>query len=457
MKSLRSFASLAILLLATFFGVLFAGLAFAPAPAAVASAPDITPGVSAGVITIMLLGVTLTSQEILGDVMAAFAKWFPALNRMGTDFRPSALKLNQTYTAHIPTLPVAAAYDATTGYANGAQTGRSLLVDVDILVDQHKHVPLQFKHLDAIKDQKNRYEECIGNTGYVLAKTVIDDALAKCDSRRFTQETTFATADCDFEMLNDVTEKMNSKGALPTGRVLLVNSAVASTLAADARISSRDYSGQQPGGDGYRVFRNVGGFAEIIEYPDLPSNNGSTFNITGVASTDVITTDAAHGLAVGDIVTIPTVTGGSGITASATTRYRVASVPSTTTLTLTVVSTGSALNFTTDISGGTLKKTENLVAFGFDQRAMALLAGVPEDFAQSGLAAGLGIQQIMAMQSMVDPLTGLAMAGVSWQAVGTGDLFYSPTLVWGWALGRQSAANAAGSKCDYGGIRVISA
>ena len=44
---------------------------------------------------------TLTSAEILMDVMEAFKKRLPALNRMGTDFRAQSLKLNNSYTAYI--------------------------------------------------------------------------------------------------------------------------------------------------------------------------------------------------------------------------------------------------------------------------------------------------------------------------------------------------------------------
>jgi hypothetical protein len=67
--------------------------------------------------------------------------------------------------------------------------------------------------------------------------------------------------------------------------------------------------------------------------------------ITGVASTDVITTAVTHNLAVGDYVYVDGLTGGSGLTAGT---YTVATVPTATTLTLTGV------DFTTDISAGTL-------------------------------------------------------------------------------------------------------
>jgi hypothetical protein len=396
---------------------------------------------------------TLTSSEILLDVVKAFTKNFPALNRMGTDFRAASLKQNQTYTAHIPTLPTVD--DVSTTYATTGNDARSLLVDVPIVVNKHKAVRLKWSHFDAIKDQKNRYDEVINLAGYALAKAVIDDLLSGVTQGNFSYSSTFAEADCDADMLINVTGDLNGQGALPTGRVLLCNTAAANALSGDSRITSKDFAGQIVGGNGLRRWGNTHGFAEILEYADFPTNNAAALNITGVASTDVITTGAAHGLVVGDTVTLPTLTGGSGLTASATTRYFVATVPSTTTLTL-VTAAGVAVNFTTDISAGTLAKTENLAAFAFDMRAFALLAGVPDDFDQQFLS-GLNVTRVMGFETVTDPESGLTMAAVSWQDAGTGQINWAPTIVWGKSLGRQGYATAAGGKCDPAGHRIITA
>ncbi len=397
---------------------------------------------------------TLTTPEILLDVIQGFKKNFPALNRMGTDFRPQSLKKDQTYTAHIPTIPTVD--DVSTTYATTGNAARGLLMDVPITVDKHKAVPLYWSHFDAIKDQKNKYDEVINLAGYALAKAVMDDLLTGVNAANFSQSSTYAAADGDADMLINVTGDLNGVGALPEGRTMLVNTAVANALSGDSRITSKDYAGQIVQGNGLRRFMNTHGFAEIIEYADFPSNNGgTTFTITGVDSTDVFTTNAAHGLSVGDQVTLPTLTGGSNLTASATTRYFVATVPSTTTLTL-VTAAGAAVNMGSNITDGTLVKTENLCAFAFDRRAFALLAGIPDDFDQQFLSA-LNIPRIMGFESVTDPDSGITMAAVSWQEYGTGKLVWAPTLVWGKALGRQAYTNSAGAKCDYAGHRVITA
>jgi hypothetical protein len=402
------------------------------------------------------MSTTLTSTEILLDVIQSFAKQIPALARMGTEFRTNSLKLDQTYTAHIPTLPTISTYDTTTGYAYGANSARSLLTDVSVLVDQHKHVPIKFEHLNFIKDQKNRYAEVIANAGYVLAKAVIDSILAKVKSGNFSQASTFTEANCDFDMLNDVTGDLNGVGALNNGRAMIVNTGAASYLAADSRIASRDYAGQQPQGQGYRRFLNVGGFAEVVEYPDLPSNNGTALTGVTIEADDDLFTKTAHGLLTGDRFCLTAVTGGTGLTQG---NYYYAIKVSATTFkaasTLALAIAGTGIDVTVDGSSVTVTPAENLVAFGFDRRAIAMLAGIPNDF--SGLASQLGITQVMGFETVTDPESGITMAAVKWQAPGTGDLYWSPTLVWGSTLGRGLGTVAIGTGCDYAGHIVRSA
>ena len=79
---------------------------------------------------------TLTSGEILMDVIDAFTKRIPALNRMGIQFTPNKFKLNQSYTAQIATVP--SVEDVSTTYAVTGQYSRDLLTDVPITVNKHK-------------------------------------------------------------------------------------------------------------------------------------------------------------------------------------------------------------------------------------------------------------------------------------------------------------------------------
>lgn len=407
-----------------------------------------------------LLVPTFTVTEILQDVIDAFIKEFPALQSMGMDFQAKGLKLNKTYTAHVPTLPSVSTYDTGTGYANGASDARSLFADVDVKVDNHKFVPLKFLHLDAIKDDKAKYEKAIGLAGYVLAKAVIDAGLAKVNTRNFSQESVYAQADCDLDAFENICGDMNLVGALGTGRVALINTPVATVLGADTRVSNSMQYGQRQGGNAYRRFVNIAGFAEILEYPDLPTNNGSILTgIAGEADTEVIT-KAAHGLKTGDPIIFPALTGGSGLTA-ATVKYWAIRVDANNFKPASSYANaiaGTAVNFTTDITDGSVQRYESLAGVGMDMRALSFLGGIPEGM-ESELAKQLGIPAIASIKAIT--YKGITMAAVGYQQAGTLDLFWAPVLVFGWRAGKEDvtdgdgADNTAGTLCDYAGHRLV--
>lgn len=399
------------------------------------------------------LGVTLTSPQVLLDVIGAFRKNFPFLNLMGTDFRPTPLKLNQQYIAHIVGMPTASTYSTSTGYANGANSARGLLTDVTITVDQHPTCPIKMEHLNEIKDVKNRYEEAMRNAGFVLAKGCIDNILAGVTTRNFSQELVTAVADCDYDWLQTVTGMLNNRGCMPTGRVLLVSTAVANVLAVDSRMISKDYAGQLLDGNGLRQWRNVGGFALIQEYTDFPTNNGTALSAVTAEADDDLITKAAHGLVTGDPVTFISGTGFTGLTAG--TRYWAITASSSTFKVATSYSNaiaGTAIDITADGSSGVFQLQENLVACAFDRRALALLTGVPADF-KSTLAAQFGIPTTMLMETITEEESGMTMGNVKWQEPGTGDLYVCPTFVYGKGLGKQAATAAAGTLTDYALLR----
>ncbi len=396
---------------------------------------------------------TLSVSEITNDVLQAFKKRVPALNRMGTNFNVGSLKLNKTYYSHIPTLP--SVDDVSTTYATTGQTARSLLVDVPVVVNKHKAVLLTQSHFDSIKDDKNKYDDCIRNAGYALAKAFIDDILTGVTSQNFSQSSTYAASDCDVDMLTAVTTALNTQGAANTGRQMLINSTAAGYLSIDSRMNSRDFLGKDVTGEGYRRWDNAYGFESIIEYPDLPTNNGTALTSVTAEADDDLFTKAAHGLVTGQRVVLTAMTSVVGVTVGVA--YYVIAVSSSTfklasTRALAVAGTG--LDITTDGTAGTITPTENLAAFAFDPRAIAIVAGIPDDFNSEFFG---NIPRTMGFDPVTDPETGLSMAGVSWQDVGTGKLNLAVTFVWGKSLGTQSGATAAGGICDYAGHRIITA
>lgn len=93
----------------------------------------------------------------------------------------------------------------------------------------------------------------------------------------------------------------------------------------------------------------------VIALLGQPTGGGTT----GVATSDVVTTASAHGLAVGDSFQFTTLNGGAG--AAAATRYFVVAVPSTTTFQFSATRGGAVLDFTTDITvGSAISKYPNV-------------------------------------------------------------------------------------------------
>jgi hypothetical protein len=219
------------------------------------------------------MATTLTVSKILALTLESFRVKVPMLKALSTDFGNEALRLGETAIAHIPTLPSISTWDDTTGYANGSQTARSLMVDVPVVVDAHKFVTLQWKHINNIADQKDSVAQMVGNAAYVLGKAMLDSVLAKMLIANISRAQSLAVADVDREILKNARKAMNLAGANSEGRVIIGNSDFVGNLGDDPLIASKDYSGQLTEANAYAHYRNLEGFRDIWEYPEFPDNS----------------------------------------------------------------------------------------------------------------------------------------------------------------------------------------
>lgn len=398
---------------------------------------------------------TLSSTIILADTLQAFKKRVPMLGAFSTNFTDQRLRLNSSAIAHVRTLPSLSTFDSSTGYKNGAAEGNSLVTDVPVTIDSHKHVPIKLSHLYNIADQKDVYQNAIGDAAYVLGKGMVDSVLAKVTASTISNVVTEAAASVDRDTLGSVRKGMNGNGAAPTGRVGIVNSDFYESLDADPRIASRDYYGQQTGGQAYGMLTNVAGFGNIWEYPDFPTNTaaGSTFT----AATTDICTDAAHGFLTGSAVRVSNSGGALPTGLSAATTYYVIKLDADT-FKLATSRANAVAGTAIDISGTgsgtqTIVGYENLSAFFFEPRAVALVTGLPDH--TFDIAAALGIPTQGRHYVVTDPETGMSLLGIEWQEPGTFDLYLTVAAMWGSAVGAQSGA--AGAITDKAGYRVVTA
>lgn len=445
MRSIRRFITLAV--------ALISGVCQVAAAVTLAGAYDLLAKSCVGAAPVAL-GLTLTSPQVLQGLIQSFVKRFPFFPKLGLDLRASPLKLNQQYIAQIASLPTASTYDANNGgYGYGANSARGLLTDVPVTVSNQPTCPLLWNHLDQIKDIKNEYDECIANTAYVLLKGLVDTLLASVNTRNFSYELVIAVADMDYDGLQSITSQANSQG-MGSGRILLVNSDVANVLAVDPRMISKDYAGQLLTSDGLRMWTNVGGFALIQEYTDFPTNNATALTAVTAEADDDLFTKANHGLETGDPVVISALTGGTGVLAN--TRYWAIKASSSTFKLASSYANavaGTGIDITLDGSAITLRLAENLIAFAFDKRAFAVLAGIPEGMV-TDYADTLGIPKTVIFDVLKDPESGMSMAAAKWQAAGTANFYWCPTFVWGASMGKQAASAAQGALTDKAGLRI---
>lgn len=393
---------------------------------------------------------TRTVNRILADIIGAFKTRVPALQALGGNFSGEPLFLGQTSIAHIEGLPTLATYDATTGYANGAVEAADLLTDVPILIDGHGHVPVKLTHLRNIADEK-KYISTVGNQTYVLGKGIVDGVLNKVHAGNISTELAVASASIDYDDLLTICGTMNTNKAATTGRRGIVSTAVMNTLCGDTRIASGDYHGQRVGANALRSLYNIAGFEEIVEYPDLPTNNAASGTFT--AATTDICTKTAHGFVTGQKVRLTNSGGALPAGLAAATTYYVIKLTADT-FSLAATDGGAAIDITGAGTGThSIVGYENLTGFFFESRAFALKTGVPAH--SDEIAAELGVPIVMPGRMVQDPESQLALMLFMWQVAGRADLHSTVAALWGSCVGRQAGAQYA--LTDRAGLRLVSA
>ena len=255
------------------------------------------------------MALTLSATEILTDLLDAFKKRFPMLKFFSTDFSSAAAVLNQQVLARIAQLPTVQSYDATSGYDLNTADSKTLMVDVPVTLNQHKHVPVKILYLDRIASKIDLYNEAIGNIGWVLGKSVIDYVLGLATSTNFSYNAIITTANTNRDALSTVTLNMNANGAAPSGRWGVVNSTFFNALDSDIRIASGDYHGELREGDAYGRLTNVAGFMDIVEYPDLPTTGNMSAFFGDKRAFAVVTRLPSDIQNVADIAGIPSIAG----------------------------------------------------------------------------------------------------------------------------------------------------
>lgn len=302
----------------------------------------------------------LQLTTVLDTALVAFKRAILPLTLFSTIFRN--VMLQGTNKIAVPYYPLSTS-SSQTRTASGSYIALATDTDTqmrDITLNKNKVQAISFTS-EELNRQPAFNPEMHGRLkGEKLAYDIINDILSVVRAADFDSTTISASTAANFDE-DDVADlaKLCMDDFWPeAGRGLALGSGHYFNLIKQPAIIDGSQSGSF---EALReaMVRRLMGF-DIFGSPAVPTNNGTAVtSITGEADTEVITA-TAHGLAVGDRVRFPALSGGENLTAD-TGRYYVVSVPSANTLTVSATVGGSAVNFTTDITDGSIQKYENIV------------------------------------------------------------------------------------------------
>lgn len=217
---------------------------------------------------------TLTVPEITADVFRGFRTRVPAINLFGRELTSKTARKGSTLIAKIQGTPAVADYDEDNGgYKNGVNNAIGLRVDVPVTIDRHRHVTVKLSHAAAIQSNQGLWDAGIGGMGHALGKDIFDYAMGKVTVDNFSGYIEEAVENSDYETLSRTRIKLNQQKA-DGGRFAIFNSLAAGQMHLDPRIQSKEFLGQDLGAEPYLHYKNIAGFSDILEYPDLPTVGG---------------------------------------------------------------------------------------------------------------------------------------------------------------------------------------
>ncbi len=206
---------------------------------------------------------------------------FPQLGLFAKDFSNEKSKWNQQVVSRIPTIPGVSDFSTANGYVSTDAT----TTDIPVTIDKHKHVSLKFGTQELSATGRNLVQEQINGAAYALGKKLLQDLMELVTNGNFSNETVETAANSDRDTIRKLAKALNARGVPAAGRNMLVNADVADNLMADSRIVSRDYAGDAEGANNAFVhLRNIQGFENIIEWPDLHTDSGGSSNLLGFGS-----------------------------------------------------------------------------------------------------------------------------------------------------------------------------
>lgn len=211
---------------------------------------------------------SLTSNIVSSMMLELTLARLAPLMALSTDFSAEAIDFNQSLKVRTATPPTVSDYSTTNGYVAVDAT----TTDYTVTIDKHKHVTLAFNDQEISGTARRLLDEQVRVAAYALADQVLDDVLALVIAATFTNTAiTETAANTDRDTLVSFRQSLTNNAAPDTGRNVLMNVSAFGYLTADTKIISQDYN--NIGNNDYRsgVLKNIQGFDNVFEIPNLPS------------------------------------------------------------------------------------------------------------------------------------------------------------------------------------------
>lgn len=297
---------------------------------------------------------------------------------------------------HIPYPGTLAASDKSAGneYTLAQPTGET---EVQVSLNKHKAVSVVIEDIvraQASQDVVARYSEA---AAIAIAEQVETDLIAELQTA--TNVSGSYGTDLDAAALRTAWKTMTDQKSPEDGRTLIMATTDAIGILGDATlVQFLQRTRPEAVAEGPRALGNLYGFDLFASQFISEAGANVTLANPSTAVSDIINTVAAHGFVADDVVEFTALTGGAGLT-TLTQYFVIAANLAATTFQVSATKGGAAVNFTTDITAGTVRSLNRRnVAFRRDG-AIVAFRGLPEPPAGSGAVAA----------NIADPLSGVVM------------------------------------------------
>jgi len=223
---------------------------------------------------------SLAGELIAQRTLELLKYQFPILSRITCDFSEQPASFNQTIMTRFMTVPDVTSYSTSVGWTTIAAGATPKATDAQIVINNHKGVPLRFHENQLAGTMRRLFDEFAPAASYALALDMVTALYALITAANYTAASIKADkASFGRGEVIDIGVALN-KARVPMGpqnRTLLLNSDYFGQLAKDNAIVTLS-AFQRPEIMEQGVLPNVHGFS-VVDAPNLPA----TGNLTGFA------------------------------------------------------------------------------------------------------------------------------------------------------------------------------